>query len=128
MVCERVPRSAHAGTQSVPPKNTGTPRHTGGGAARDLPVVVTVPTSFGAPQREATLAAARAAGFEKVRLADEAIATAIAYQSECRLRGTAVVYDLGGGTFDVSVVECENDGVRVLSRASEPFLNTVMPM
>jgi molecular chaperone DnaK len=93
-----------------------------GDGVNDLSVVVTVPTSFGAPQRDATLEAARTAGFTHVRLTDEAVATGFAYQSEYDLRGTAVVYDLGGGTFDVSVVECEADGVRVLSRASEPFL------
>lgn len=93
-----------------------------GDSAEDLPVVVTVPTSFGTPQRDATIEAARAAGFKQIRLVDEAVATAYAYQTDSGLRGTAAVYDLGGGTFDVSIVECDVDGVRVLSRASEPFL------
>jgi molecular chaperone DnaK len=88
----------------------------------DLDVVITVPTGFGEPQRAATLAAARDAGFANLRLVDEAVATAHAYHSLMHTRGLVAVYDLGGGTFDVSIVECLDGGLRVLSRATEPFL------
>ena len=89
---------------------------------RSLRIVIAVPTSFGAAQCEATLEAARSAGFLNMRLVDEAEATAHAYQLTSNTRGLTVVYDLGGGTFEVSVLECTDDSVRVLSRASEPFL------
>ncbi len=93
-----------------------------GDEVRDIEVVVTVPTGFGESQREATLDAARKAGFVNLRLVDEAVATAHAYHDAAAMRGTVAVYDLGGGTFDVSVVESSDKGLRVLSRATEPFL------
>ncbi len=89
---------------------------------RDLDVVITVPSGFGEPQRAATLAAAKAAGFQRLRLVDESEATACVYQAVSSLRGVVGVYDLGGGTFDVSIVECRDSDVRVLSRGTEPFL------
>ncbi len=93
-----------------------------GPQVRGLDVVITVPTGFTTPQRNATVEAARMAGFENLRLVDEAEATAYAYQSSADLRGLVAVYDLGGGTFDVSVLWCGEAGVRVMARASEPFL------
>lgn len=98
-----------------------------GAEVHDLDVVITVPTCFGEPQREATRAAAHEAGFGQLRLVDESEATAHAYQAASfegatPLRGVVGVYDLGGGTFDVSIVECSDTGVRVLSRGTEPFL------
>lgn len=93
-----------------------------GGELDELEVVITVPTGFGDAQRAATVAAARDAGLVHLRLVDEAVATAHAYQSAAGIRGRVAVYDLGGGTFDVSIVECSDDGIRVLSRANEPFL------
>jgi molecular chaperone DnaK len=93
-----------------------------GSQIKDMDVVITVPTSFGDGQREATLAAARGAGFTRLRMVDEAEATACAYYVSQQQRGLCAVYDLGGGTFDVSIVECRDEDVRVLSRATEPFL------
>ncbi len=93
-----------------------------GDEVQDLEVRITVPTGFREPQRAATLEAAHDAGFVNVQLVDEAEATAHAYQSIQALRGLVAVYDLGGGTFDVSILEATESGVRVLSRASEPFL------
>jgi molecular chaperone DnaK len=93
-----------------------------GDEVRDLRVVITVPTGFGESQREATLQAARDAGFMNLRLVDEAVATAHAYHATAGTRGLVAVYDLGGGTFDVSVVDCGEEELKVLSRATEPFL------
>ncbi len=93
-----------------------------GEEVQDLEVVITVPTGFTAAQRDATLVAARDAGFVHLRLVDEAVATAHAYASTGELSGVAAVYDLGGGTVDISVVECTDKGLRVLSKATEHFL------
>ena len=85
-------------------------------------VVIAVPTGFREDQREATLAAARQAGFDDLRLVDEARATACAYRSDPDVTGKVAVYDLGGGTFDVSILECSGPELQVLARASDPFL------
>ncbi len=66
---------------------------------------VTVPAGFGMAQREATLAAAEQAGLVGARLVDEALATAHAYGRATNPVSRAGVYDLGGGTFDFSIVE-----------------------
>jgi molecular chaperone DnaK len=93
-----------------------------GDEVREVEVVIAVPTSFKSSQRQATVDAARGAGFTNVRLVDEAAATGYAYQASSKVRGLAAVYDLGGGTFDVSILECTDTDVRILSQASEPFL------
>ncbi len=92
----------------------------------DLPdiadVVITVPTAFNEAQRDATLEAAASAGFAQVRLIDEPSATTFAYRNDPDVDGTVVVYDLGGGTFDISVVDCSGTMPRVLARSSDPYL------
>lgn len=66
--------------------------------------VITVPTYFDESRREATLDAGRTAGLEVVRLLDEPAAAALAYGLERLPNGVIAIYDLGGGTFDVSVL------------------------
>ncbi len=83
--------------------------------------VVTVPSSFDAPQREATVEAVRRAGLRRVGVVEEPVATAAAYLQRSRLR-YAAVYDLGGGTFDVAIVDCQKPPFRVLAHAGDPFL------
>jgi molecular chaperone HscA len=78
--------------------------HTVGGA------VITVPAYFDDAQRQATKDAARLAGLEVLRLLNEPTAAALAYGLEKKQNGTFVVYDLGGGTFDVTVLVLD-DGV-----------------
>ena len=85
-------------------------------------VVITVPASFREPEHAATRAAARQAGFLDVRLVDEPSATAWAYHSDPDVDGIVAVYDLGGGTFDVSVVDCSSTIPGLLGSASQPFL------
>jgi molecular chaperone HscA len=75
-----------------------------GGAA------ITVPAYFDDAQRQATKDAARLAGLEVLRLLNEPTAAALAYGLEKKRRGTFAVYDLGGGTFDVTVLVLD-DGV-----------------
>ena len=67
--------------------------------------VITVPAYFDDAQRQATKDAARLAGINVLRLLDEPTAAAIAYGLDNAAEGTFVVYDLGGGTFDVSVLQ-----------------------
>jgi molecular chaperone HscA len=72
--------------------------------------VITVPAYFDDAQRQATKDAARLAGLEVLRLLNEPTAAALAYGLESKKNGRFVVYDLGGGTFDVTLLELD-DGV-----------------
>ena len=71
--------------------------------------VITVPAYFDDAQRQATKDAARLAGLNVLRLLNEPTAAAIAYGLDNAAEGTFVVYDLGGGTFDVSVLQLSKD-------------------
>jgi len=66
--------------------------------------VVTVPAYFDDPRRQATRRAAALAGLEVVRLVNEPTAAALAYGLDSREEGTILVFDLGGGTFDISIL------------------------
>jgi molecular chaperone HscA len=74
------------------------------------PAVITVPAYFDDAQRAATRDAARLAGIEVLRLLNEPTAAALAYGLEKRAEGTFAVFDLGGGTFDITILRLE-DGV-----------------
>ncbi|QEP44828.1 heat-shock protein Hsp70 [Ectothiorhodospiraceae bacterium BW-2] len=76
--------------------------------------VITVPAYFSDAQRQATREAGEIAGLEVVRIINEPTAAALAYEPQ-QSRSRVLVYDLGGGTFDVSVVNMEQDVVEVLS-------------
>lgn len=77
--------------------------------------VVTVPAYFDDAQRTATKAAGRLAGLEVLRVLNEPTAAALAYGWNFERPGTVVIYDLGGGTFDVSVLRLEANVLEVLS-------------
>ena len=77
--------------------------------------VITVPAFFNEIQREATRAAGELAGLQVVRIINEPTAAALAYFPNQHEAETVLVYDLGGGTFDVSVVRIEDGVVEVLS-------------
>jgi molecular chaperone DnaK len=77
--------------------------------------VITVPAFFSDAQRQATREAGEIAGLEVVRIINEPTAAALAYESRHKGARKALVYDLGGGTFDVSVVNLESDVVEVLA-------------
>jgi molecular chaperone DnaK len=72
--------------------------------------VITVPAYFNDAQRQATKDAGRIAGLEVLRLVNEPTAASLAYGLDKRQNGIVAVYDLGGGTFDVSVLKL-NDGI-----------------
>lgn len=86
-----------------------------------VPTVVTVPSAFREPARDATMSAMRQAGFTDVRIIEEPVATAIAYLSRANLR-YAAVYDLGGGTFDFAVIDCSRFPFRVLGHGGDAYL------
>src|SRR4030088_838761 len=89
-------------------------------AAKDLgqrveKAVITVPAYFSDAQRSATREAGALAGLEVVRILNEPTAASLAYGFADGSRHTALIYDLGGGTFDVSVVTVEGDITEVLA-------------
>ncbi|MEH7097794.1 Hsp70 family protein [Neobacillus vireti] len=77
--------------------------------------VITIPAYFTEEQRKATREAGELAGFNVLRLLPEPTAAAIAYGLDKERDQTIVVYDLGGGTFDVSILKVENNNFRVLA-------------
>ncbi|HEY9097085.1 MAG TPA: Fe-S protein assembly chaperone HscA [Hydrogenophaga sp.] len=85
-------------------------------------VVITVPAYFDDAQRQATKDAARLAGLTVLRLLNEPTAAAIAYGLDKAAEGTFVVYDLGGGTFDVSILRLTRGIFEVLSTGGDSAL------
>lgn len=77
--------------------------------------VITVPAYFDEAQRAATKDAARLAGFEVLRLLSEPTAAALAYGLDQNKEGIYAIYDLGGGTFDISILKLEKGVFRVLA-------------
>ena len=77
--------------------------------------VITVPAYFDDAQRQATKDAAKLAGLNVLRLINEPTAAAVAYGLEQKIEGNFVIYDLGGGTFDVSVLRLSKGLFEVLS-------------
>ncbi len=84
--------------------------------------VVTVPAYFDDAQRQATRDAARLAGLEVLRLLNEPTAAALAYGLDRRIQGTFAVYDLGGGTFDLSILRLADGTFQVLATAGDTHL------
>ena len=84
--------------------------------------VITVPAYFDDAQRQATKDAARAAGLNVLRLLNEPTAAAVAYGLDTASEGVYVVYDLGGGTFDVSVLRLTRGVFEVLATNGDPVL------
>ena len=84
--------------------------------------VITVPAYFGATQRQAVRDAARLAGLWCERILNEPTAAAVAFGLGREMNKTVLVYDLGGGTFDVSVLRIEEDALEVLASDGDAFL------
>ena len=83
---------------------------------------ITVPAYFNDNQRQATKDAGRIAGLEVLRILNEPTAAALAYGFGRDVSQRVVVYDLGGGTFDVSILEIGKDVFEVLSTAGDTYL------
>jgi len=84
--------------------------------------VITVPAYFDDGQRQATKDAGRLAGLEVMRLLNEPTAAALAYGLDKLVQGTFAVYDLGGGTFDVSILRLEDGVFEVLATGGDTHL------
>jgi molecular chaperone DnaK len=84
--------------------------------------VITVPAYFNDSQRQATKDAGKIAGLDVLRIINEPTAAALAYGMERRAAGTIAVYDLGGGTFDVSILEIGDGVFEVKSTNGDTFL------
>jgi molecular chaperone DnaK len=84
--------------------------------------VITVPAYFNDSQRQATKDAGRIAGLEVLRIINEPTAAALAYGMDKKASGTIAVYDLGGGTFDISILEIGDGVFEVKSTNGDTFL------
>jgi molecular chaperone DnaK len=84
--------------------------------------VITVPAYFNDSQRQATKDAGKIAGLDVLRIINEPTAAALAYGLDKKQSGTIVVYDLGGGTFDVSVLEIGDGVFEVKATNGDTFL------
>ncbi|MFZ0694342.1 MAG: molecular chaperone DnaK, partial [Alphaproteobacteria bacterium] len=84
--------------------------------------VITVPAYFDDSQRQATKDAGKIAGLEVLRIINEPTAAALAYGLDKKKTGTIAVYDLGGGTFDISVLEIGDGVFEVKSTNGDTFL------
>lgn len=84
--------------------------------------VITVPAYFDDAQRQATKDAARLAGINVLRLLNEPTAAAVAYGLDKQARGTIAIYDLGGGTFDISILHLAKGIFEVLATGGDTSL------
>jgi Fe-S protein assembly chaperone HscA len=84
--------------------------------------VITVPAYFNDAQRTATRDAGRLAGLEVLRIINEPTAASLAYGLDKRDRGLIAVYDLGGGTFDISILKVEDGVFQVLATSGDTHL------
>jgi molecular chaperone HscA len=85
-------------------------------------VVITVPAYFNDAQRQATKDAARLAGLHVLRLLNEPTAAAVAYGLDSGQEGLIAVYDLGGGTFDISILRLHRGVFEVLATGGDSAL------
>ncbi|MBI4436105.1 MAG: molecular chaperone DnaK [Candidatus Omnitrophica bacterium] len=85
-------------------------------------VVITVPAYFNDSQRQATKDAGKIAGLEVIRIINEPTAASLAYGMQNKNRGFIAVYDLGGGTFDISILKVQDGLFEVLATAGNTTL------
>ena len=84
--------------------------------------VITVPAYFNDSQRQATKDAGKIAGLEVIRIINEPTAAALAYGLDKKKNGTIAVFDFGGGTFDISVLEIHDGVIEVKSTNGDTHL------
>ena len=84
--------------------------------------VITVPAYFNDAQRQATKDAGKLAGLDVLRIVNEPTAAALAYGLDRKKQGTIAVYDLGGGTFDISILKLKDGVFEVLSTNGDTYL------
>lgn len=88
--------------------------------------VITVPAYFNDHQRQATKDAAAICGLRVLRIINEPTAASLAYGFNTRKNGKLAVYDLGGGTFDITVLEIQDGIFHVLSTSGDTFLGVMI--
>src|SRR6516162_6462743 len=91
-------------------------------AGNPTKAVITVPAYFDDSQRQATRDAGRIAGLDVLRIVNEPTAAALAYGLDRQRTGTVAVYDLGGGTFDCSILSVKDGVFKVLSTNGDTYL------
>ncbi|QVL32765.1 molecular chaperone DnaK [Telmatocola sphagniphila] len=91
-------------------------------AGNPTKAVITVPAYFDDSQRQATRDAGRIAGLDVLRIVNEPTAAALAYGLDKKNRAKIAIYDLGGGTFDCSILSLDNGVFKVLSTNGDTFL------
>jgi molecular chaperone DnaK len=96
------------------------------GGEKVTDVVITCPAYFGTPEREATANAGRLAGFNVRAILNEPTAAAIAYGLEQGEDQTVLVYDLGGGTFDITMIEIKDRLIRVICTGGDHHLGGIL--
>lgn len=87
-----------------------------------IDAVITVPAYFNDMQRQATKDAGRIAGLNVLRIINEPTAAALAYGLDNEMQQKVMVYDLGGGTFDVSVIDISEGVIEVMSTSGNNHL------
>lgn len=104
----------------------------------DIATIITVPAAFNQMKKDATLRAAKLAGFEKVTLMQEPVAAIMSVMRTTKHEGVFLIYDLGGGTFDVSIAQSIGGKVNLLAHGGIEmcggrdidrmiFKNTIVP-
>src|SRR5207244_7394638 len=91
-------------------------------AGNPTKAVITVPAYFDDSQRQATRDAGRIAGLDVLRIVNEPTAAALAYGLDRKKAGIVAVYDLGGGTFDCSILSLKDGVFKVLATNGDTFL------
>lgn len=86
------------------------------------PAVITVPAYFNESQRQATRDAGKLAGLDVLRIVNEPTAASLAYGIQTESKGHILVYDFGGGTFDVSILQIEDGVFEVLATHGDTYL------
>jgi molecular chaperone DnaK len=85
-------------------------------------VVITVPANFAERQRKATIEAGELAGLKVTNIINEPTAAVLAYAAQKRVKGTVMIYDLGGGTFDVTIAKVNGSEIECLTSEGDSAL------
>ena len=88
-------------------------------------VVITVPAYFKDSQRNATIEAGKLAGLDVIAIINEPTAAALFYAKESNIQGKGIVYDLGGGTFDITLTQTDGNNIKVLASEGDSRLGGV---
>lgn len=87
--------------------------------------VITVPAHFDEFRRKATMEAGMEAGLDVIGIVNEPVAAALFYASTCPVQGKVMVYDLGGGTFDVTIMEVSGSNIQIICSHGDQHLGGV---